>query len=92
MHHLFNAESASLQSTDAEEGRKLFDLAISTSGRCGIVQDHAVASERAGEFFVATGDQFWASHYLTQAYKIYLDWGAMVKANLLKQKHPGLII
>lgn len=71
--------------------QELYDHAISTSTKAGFLQDAALANELAGEHFLSEGDDFWARHYLTRAYSMYLTWEARAKTKQLLIRYGGLI-
>ena len=68
--------------------REMFDNAISTSTKAGFLQDAALANELAGEYFLSKGDDFWAKHYLTCSYSLYLTWEASAKTKQLLMRYP----
>ena len=67
--------------------KEAFERAISAASRAGFLQDAALGNELAGEYFLSAGDDFWTKHYLNQAYKLYIEWGAKAKARNLRKKH-----
>ena len=62
-----------------EEVKRLFEKAIATSTKSGLIQDAALANELCGDYFLSAGDTFWARHYFTKATEHYRDWGATAK-------------
>jgi len=95
--HLLQAEKAALQGQE-QAARAAYDLAISLAARNGFSNDQALAYERAGIYFISVSrsaelekserGSFWASHYLTNAYKLYSAWEAWGKTNQLKEAYP----
>lgn len=66
---------------------RTYDTAVSAAARSGIIHDAALANERAGVWFKALGDEYWASSYLTRAHKLYHEWGARAKADHLLSQY-----
>lgn len=56
-----------------------------------LLQDAALASEMAGEYFLRADDDYWSRHYLTQAFENYREWGASAKVDYLVRKHGAYI-
>ncbi|CAB9528682.1 Serine threonine kinase with two-component sensor domain [Seminavis robusta] len=79
------------KSKSSEEIRKVFDNAISVASKAGFVQDNALAHELCGQHFVDRDDIFWAKHYLTAAHNIYVDWGALAKAEHLSKTRSAFM-
>ena len=83
---LFDAETAALQ-VATEEAEKNYQFAISTAGRSGLLQDSALANERYGTFlFDSAKDHNGALFHFKTAIKLYHEWGATQKANLLEDR------
>jgi hypothetical protein len=85
---LLTAEFFSLRG-ESEAAGKQYEAAILYSGRRGIIQDRALAHERYGEHFERLGvehEQDAAFHF-REAYKLYEDWGAHAKVQLMKKLH-----
>lgn len=91
--YLLEAEISAtfLRKTQSHEIKSKFEQAITMSNRAGFVQDGALASELAGEYFVRCGDVFWANFYFTKAVGLYTDWGATAKAEYLKISRAAYI-
>ena len=84
---ILKAESAAVKKgSKGADVRAAFDLAISTCGRSGFVQDKALACERAGVYHVVHGDEYHARYYFEQAVELYREWGAVGKVDFLKKK------
>lgn len=87
---IVDAELSSFKG-DPEKIQKGYDNAIVTARKSGFSQDEALANELAGAFFFARNDNFWATKYLTRAYQLYYEWGAMGKAKHLEEQYSTLI-
>ena len=86
---LLRAESTSLlRSKKARSQMKAcFDTAVLTATRAGFVADAALANELAGEHFHRNRDDFWANHYLSQAFELYSAWKCSLKTTHMLQRH-----
>jgi hypothetical protein len=62
----------------------LFDTAISSAYRDGFPHHAALASERAGTYFLRIHEENFASKYLSRALMLYSDWGAFEKVEQLE--------
>jgi hypothetical protein len=95
--HRFKIMEADLLSckgskADAKKAKESFDLAIATSDKAGFLQDTALANELAGEFYLKIlGAESSSRHYFTEAYHLYKKWGAVAKADHLKELRPSYI-
>merc|ERR1711865_858725 len=67
------------------------DTAISYALRDGFLHHAALASERAGLYFLFLDDEVFASKYLSRAYILYKEWGAYVKVNQLASQYESLL-
>jgi predicted ATPase len=90
--YIMDAEyHASFDGKKRDRVQTKFDLAISVSKKAGFVQDAALANELAGEYFLRINDGHWSSVYLTQAHRLYKEWGAHAKvSHLLEHRGPYL--
>jgi hypothetical protein len=70
-----------------------FDRAIAMAGKAGFRQDAALGNELAGEYLLMTGEdnKFWTELYFSRAYDLYMEWGAVAKADQLKTKRGDSI-
>jgi len=84
---LLQAEARSL-SSENEEAAKCYELAIATAEKNDFPNEQAIANERAGDFFLRTGDTKKASHHYGIAHALYLEWGAQEKADHLCKHIP----
>eukprot|EP00934_Nitzschia_sp_Nitz4_P005518 Nitzschia sp. Nitz4//scaffold63_size106090//101717//105343//NITZ4_004418-RA/size106090-augustus-gene-0.169-mRNA-1//-1//CDS//3329556059//5508//frame0 len=92
VHHkctLLDSGISSCLSRDIEKAASRYDKAIVSAIHAGYIQDAALASEVAGEFFLSRGDDARGTQYLTQAHDLYHEWGATGKCNdLLLHQTP----
>jgi len=84
--YLFTAEDAAIMGED-NVAMEYYNLAISESGRAGLINDKALINERFGEFFLSRKNEEEASFHLNIALQHYVKWGAMAKAHDLRKKH-----
>ncbi|HCF26890.1 MAG TPA: serine/threonine protein kinase, partial [Cyanobacteria bacterium UBA11049] len=73
------------------EAMERYDRAIALAREHGYIQEIAIASERAAEFYQALGRERFAQLYLVDAHYAYCRWGAMAKAQELQQAYPQLL-
>jgi len=83
---LLEAEAKSLL-WDAEKASSSYISAIVAAEKHCFIHDHAIANERAGDFFLRNGDPR-ASKYYGKAHALYLQWGAQRKADDLSRNIP----
>eukprot|EP00540_Astrosyne_radiata_P003660 CAMPEP_0116845946 /NCGR_PEP_ID=MMETSP0418-20121206/13566_1 /TAXON_ID=1158023 /ORGANISM="Astrosyne radiata, Strain 13vi08-1A" /LENGTH=484 /DNA_ID=CAMNT_0004477147 /DNA_START=135 /DNA_END=1589 /DNA_ORIENTATION=- len=88
---LVQAEYQSIVSSSTEKVRKAYRKAVTTAGRSGFIQDEALASERAGLYCFDSGDHYRAKDYISRAYALYRDWGALAKVVQLEKTHKWLL-
>ncbi|MBW4601397.1 MAG: AAA family ATPase [Calothrix sp. FI2-JRJ7] len=74
------------------EATQLYNRAIELASENGYIQEQAIASELAGEFYLASGNMKIASLYLTDAYYGYQQWGATAKVKDLESRYPYLTL
>jgi PAS domain S-box-containing protein len=86
---LLDAEIARLQDREIEAER-LFEQAIRSARTNGLVQEEALAYERAARFYAARDFEDIAHLYLRKARSSYLRWGADGKVRQLDEMHPQL--
>jgi predicted ATPase len=85
---LLDAEKKSRnRGVSLQDGKRLFDRAISQFARSGLVHYGAIANELAGLYMLEKKDQFWAQHYLSQACIRYSQWDAHVKVDMIRVKY-----
>lgn len=86
-HHKFQllrAEKASLDGNHTEAAR-LYESAVDLAAEHRFVQDQALALERAGMFYLESGDDATASGLFEKSYACYMQWGAVSKAAHIKE-------
>jgi hypothetical protein len=82
-----------LQMLQAEEkpSKELYDKAIKSCGRSGLIQHQAYMYERAGIYLLnMEKDEGGGEFYLTQASLLYNDWGALGKVEQMKDQYTFL--
>jgi histidine kinase len=94
---LMQADMMACSSSKRRKGhntvKNAFDEAIVMAGKAGFRQDAALGNELAGEYSLTTREDntFWAEFYFSRAYDLYMEWGAVAKADQLKTKRGDLI-
>jgi len=68
-----------------------YNYAIEAAIRVEHIQDAALCNEVAGEYFLSKNNSDLAIMYFTQAWHGYMSWGAVGKANHLKQNRESYI-
>ena len=86
-YELVEAEKARLQG-QVLEAMEYYDRAIAGAKEQGYIQEEALASELAAEFYFSLGRDKFARIYLTQAYYGYIRWGAKTKVKDLESRYP----
>lgn len=69
-----------------------YDEAIQEAYQSGHLQHEAVANERAAAFYLSQSKDMIASSYLISAYRCYREWGAIRKADDMKEAYNSLHI
>ncbi|MFK7952580.1 MAG: AAA family ATPase [Ekhidna sp.] len=88
---LLLAELAALKGND-DEARKHFDLAIKGAENGEFLNEEALSLERAGLYYLSTGQNFIAENYLRKSYQTYKEWGATAKVQDLKKRFPKIFL
>lgn len=70
---------------------ELYDAAIQGAKEQQYKQEEAIANELATEFYLALGRERIAKTYITEAYYVYIAWGAISKVKDLERKYAHLI-
>lgn len=71
--------------------RKHYEAAVLLAARKGFVHDHALISERYGEFlYFQLGDRREAEYRIGEAIKLYEEWGAAAKVKQIEEKYAAL--
>ncbi|MBV8415805.1 MAG: PAS domain-containing protein, partial [Verrucomicrobia bacterium] len=86
---LLSAELARIEGRDMDAMR-LYEEAIRAARQNGLVQNEAIANERAGIFYAARGVETSAHSYLQKARQCYIHWGANGKVRQLEKRYPFL--
>ncbi|MEG4344555.1 AAA family ATPase [Microcoleus sp. A003_D6] len=86
-YNLVEAEKARIQGK-VLEAMNYYDRAITGAKEQGYIQEEALASELAAEFYFSLGRDKFAQIYLTQAYYGYIRWGAHAKVKDLESRYP----
>ncbi|HEY9850991.1 MAG TPA: AAA family ATPase [Leptolyngbyaceae cyanobacterium] len=74
------------------EAMEYYDRAITGAKEQGYIQEEALASELAAEFYFSIGRDTFAQSYLTKAYYGYIHWGAKAKVKDLESRYPDLFL
>jgi diguanylate cyclase (GGDEF)-like protein len=69
-----------------------YDTAINLAQTEGFIQEAAIANELAGMFFLDWDKPKIAQLYLTEAYSLYLQWGATAKVLDLEHRFAALLM
>jgi histidine kinase len=86
-----HAEIAVLKRKPESQIKALFDSAISASRRAGFSNFVAVINERFAYYYLGVSDVQRASTYMSTAFEMYQNWGALRKCMALLQEHPNLL-
>jgi hypothetical protein len=87
---LLEAELAALNGR-RRVAKKHYEMAAMVAGRGGFVRDAALVNERYGEFQLEDkSDREEAAFRFQEAIKLYLEWEARAKAELLSAKYGYL--
>ncbi|MDI1433975.1 AAA family ATPase [Polyangium sorediatum] len=76
---------------DARAAGDRYDEAIALAERGGYLHDEALANELAGLSFRALGKTTIARAYLTEAHRVYGQWGATEVMRRLERSYPDLV-
>ncbi|MEH1940345.1 MAG: AAA family ATPase [Nostoc sp.] len=88
-YELVEAEKARVLEQDLK-AIAFYDRAINGAREQGYIQEEALASELAAEFYFACGREKVANTYLNDAYYGYGRWGAKAKVKDLEKRYPQL--
>lgn len=86
---LIEAELANL-SSGCDDALALYDLSIALAGEQGVIQEQALACERAGHALIGDGKSDEAKKYFEQASSLFGQWGARVKVDQLERSIKAL--
>ncbi len=87
---LLNAEIAALEGR-VPDAIRAYDEAIHSAHKNGFLQNEALATELAAQFYLTNGFEFIGYSYLAESRACYLRWGANAKAKQLEHIYPRLI-
>ncbi|VEU43311.1 unnamed protein product [Pseudo-nitzschia multistriata] len=82
---------ASDRGTTPKQSRILLDTAITFAYQDGFTHHAALASERAGLYFIHQDDKKMASLYLSRAFSLYKEWGANAKTEQLERRYKNYL-
>ncbi len=68
-----------------------YNRAIAIAKKNQYIQEEALANELAAKFYLAVGQEKFATKYMQEAYYCYARWGAKAKVAHLEQKYPELL-
>jgi predicted ATPase/signal transduction histidine kinase/CheY-like chemotaxis protein/tRNA A-37 threonylcarbamoyl transferase component Bud32 len=88
-YELIEAEKAQILGQNLQT-MEFYDRAISGARQQGFIQEEALASELAAQFYFSRGRETLARDYLTQSYYAYVRWGATVKIRDLEARYPQI--
>ena len=87
---LVKAELARIKGNHVQT-EEYYDQAIELACQHGFIQEQAVASERAAQYWLARGKPTCAQGYLNTAFNSYKQWGSKRKLTLLKAQYANLL-
>lgn len=88
---LISAELASLRG-DVHTAKIHYEVAIYLAGRWGRIGDQGLAHERFGDHCMTVGEERTAAYNYTHAIKLYEEWGAMAKCDILRSSAQALVM
>lgn len=89
--YLVEAEHARVLDNEAQ-ARECYDQAINLAREHNYINEEALASELAVQFYLTKGQTRVAGHYFRDAHYAYQRWGAVAKVNDLEKRHPQLLV
>lgn len=84
---IMKADLLACHSNDSQKVATAYDHGIEAALKLCFMQDAALGSELAGEYFMSL-DHDKAKHYFCQAQRLYNEWGATAKVNHLASLRP----
>lgn len=78
-------------SGEIEKAQLHYFKALRKARQSRLLQDEAIAWERAGEFYLAQGQEQVGDFYINNAFLVYKRWGAAGKLNQLLNKYPRIL-
>lgn len=88
--YLMEAELARIDDS-TDKATVLYELAVKTAAENGFMRDEALANELAGKMYLAHGLLRPAKLYLSEAQKLYRQWGAEAKAIHMSEKYGTVL-
>jgi hypothetical protein len=88
--YLLQAEEASVKG-DSKRAYAKYLIAISVARKEQLLHEEAIATERAARHMLRLNDFASASPLLQRSFHLYLEWGAMGKAEHLKNEFSRCI-
>jgi predicted ATPase/signal transduction histidine kinase len=85
---LIAAEMARISEPNHLDIINLYDQAIASARKSGLIQYEALGNERATQFWLAQGKEKIAQLYLKEAHYAYQQWGALAKVADLEEHYP----
>ena len=70
---------------------ELYDAAIQGAKEQRYKQEEAIANELAAEFYLGIGREKIAKTYMTEAYYVYIAWGAIAKVKDIEKNYAHLV-
>jgi hypothetical protein len=89
--YLIQAELARLQGDALQAQSHYYCSIVHASVDGGILLEHALANERAGKFELELGNHNKATDYLTEALRLYNEWGGTAKVDHLVRQVGHLV-
>lgn len=90
-HLLLEAEIARLTNRNGDAA-ELYEKAIAAASKNEYLHEIAIANELAAKFYLQIDEKRIAAAYMRESYRLYGEWGSVVKLNLLKKKYPDLLV
>lgn len=83
----------SLRGDNNYAAEKCYEVAVVYAGRRGLTQDQALAHECFADHFRRRGLNYSkdAEYHLTEALKLYEEWGAHAKVEQLQARYDSLL-
>lgn len=89
---MMDAEAvAAKKGSKRDDVRQLYDSSIASACRSGFIHDAALASTRCGKYFLDRKDEYWATHFLSRARELYVEWGAVAAVRNLDVRYVNLV-
>jgi len=76
---------------DPKTIKNKFEKAIFSAARAGFIQDHALANQLEGEYFLSKDLFIDAEYHLSTAFSLYYEWGAQAVADHLLDRHAAIL-